>query len=402
MNEHYYFDNAATSWPKPESVYQFMDAFYRSHGVNPGRSGYALGVSAEQMVAETRRLLAAFFGFAGSADRVVFTQNATDSLNLALRGLLESGDHVVTTRTEHNSVLRPLYELQSRAGVDVSYLRSDDDGYVDPVELRAAIRRDTRCVVINHASNVLGTVQDIDAIGNITRDMGTLLIVDSCQTAGVIDIDMAASGIDLLAFTGHKGLFGPMGVGGLIVSDGVELVPARSGGTGVDSVSRTQPQRYPHRLEAGTIALPAIAGLNAAQKWFAALGSSRVADGITHKQAVRAAVEHIHQVELAATQRLAGAFRELDRVKVYGPPLDRARVATLPVNIGAMPATQVGEILDADHHICVRAGLHCAPLVHEDQGTLTSAGMVRFSPGFFTSESEVDHAIDAVRAIALP
>lgn len=400
MKEHHYFDNASTSWPKPEAVYTFMDSFFRSHGVNPGRSGHLLAVEAAQMIGETRGLLAEFFGFRGDPNRVTFTQNATDSLNIALFGLLEAGDHVVSTRLEHNSVLRPLNHLRRGRDVALTLIGSDGQGYVDPEDIRRAIRARTRAVVVTHASNVLGSLQDLDAIGNVVADSDALLVVDTCQSAGVVPVDMDDTPIDILAFTGHKGLFGPSGIGGLIVREGVDIRPLRVGGTGVDSLLPFQPDDYPHRLEAGTVSVPGIAGLNAAQKWFGRLGRERAGDDLTHADACRAALEIIDSVERAHVDRLDRAFRSIGGVEVHGPIGNRPRTAVLSMNIAGMTAEQTGAMLDADHHVCVRSGLHCAPLVHEDQSTVGQLGTVRFSPGYFTDEEDIEQAIGAVRELA--
>ena len=400
MKEHYYFDNAGTTWPKPEAVYAFMDCFFRSHGVNPGRSSYQLSVETEQMIGETRRLLAAFFGFGEDPNRVVFTQNATDSLNTALFGLLAPGDHVVSTRLEHNSVLRPLNHLQRDRDVAVTLVGRDAQGYVDPEDIRRALNVRTRVVVVNHASNVLGSLQDLDAISKMVADCDALLVVDTCQSAGVVPIDMDASGIDVLAFTGHKGLFGPSGIGGLIVRKGIDIRPLRVGGTGVDSLLPFQPDDYPHHLEAGTVSVPGIAGLNAAQKWFAELGREKGGERLSHAEACRAALHAIDAVERAHIARLDTAFRNIEGVEVHGPSGNRARVAVLSMNIAGIPAEQTGVMLDADHHVCVRSGLHCAPLVHQDQSTIGMLGTVRFSPGYFTEDEDIEQAIAAVRELA--
>ncbi len=403
MKDNFYFDNAATTWPKPEPVYQFMDQFFREFGVNPGRAGHALAVEAEAMIVRTRRLLAEFFGFAGDPDRVVFTQNATDSLNAALFGLIEPGDHLVITRLEHNSVLRPANHMERDRNVSVTRIRPDGCGYIDPDDIRKAIGPKTRAVVVNHGSNVLGSVQDIEAIGRIAAETGAVFIVDSCQTAGVIAIDMDRWGIDILAFTGHKGLFGPMGIGGMIVREGVELRPARVGGTGVDSISPFQPGEYPHRLEAGTVSLPGIAGLNAAQAWFAALGRERLngaAEDLSHGACCRAALDHIAARERDHVERLRCAFEAIDNVILYGPRPGQPRVATLAMNVEGIPADQVGAMVDGDYSLCVRAGLHCAPLVHQDSGTMGHKGAVRFSPGYFTDDEDIETAIEAVMDVA--
>jgi cysteine desulfurase family protein len=403
MRDHYYFDNAATSWPKPEVVYTTMDQFFRNFGVNPGRAGHELAVEAEKMIEETRRLLGLFFDYQGDPHRVVFTQNATDSLNIAFFGLLQSGDHVVTTRLEHNSVLRPLAHLKRDGGVDVTHVGRDAQGYVDPDDIRNAITDKTRMVVVNHASNVLGSVQDLEAIGRISREAGTLFVIDSCQSAGVLPIRMDAWGIDVVTFTGHKSLFGPMGIGGMIVREGLDVRPVRVGGTGVDSIDPYQPEKYPYHLEAGTLSLPGIAGLNAAQKWFASIGREQAGDtegNLSHTEACRAALRHIFELEHAHVDRLVSAFQDLDGVKVYGPTGNRPRVATLSINVGKLPADQVGVMLDADYHVCVRAGLHCAPMVHEDENTVSQNGAVRLSPGYFTDEEDLEQVINAVGEIA--
>ncbi len=403
MKENYYLDNAATSWPKPECVYQFMDQFYRGYGVNPGRAGHELAVEAEKMISQTRRLLGQFFNFGHDSSRVVFTQNASDSLNIALFGMLEPGDHVISTRVEHNSVIRPLNHLERDHNVAVTRVEHDEQGYVDPQEVKKALRPETRVIVVNHASNVLGSVQDLKSIGQIAREAEVTFVVDTCQTAGVLTIDMQDCCIDVLTFTGHKGLFGPMGVGGMLVNDGIWIRPARVGGTGVDSITPFQPDDYPHHLEAGTVALPGIAGLNAAQKWFAELGKEQLNDSggdVSHTQACRAALQHIEDKEVAHVKELETAFRDIETVKIYGPQGDRHRVATLSINIGDLPADQVGTMLDADYAVCVRAGLHCAPLVHQDANTVPQNGTVRFSPGYFTDGEDLEQAIEGVKELA--
>lgn len=397
--ENFYFDNAATTWPKPEPVYLFMDGFFRSHGVNPGRAGHTLAVEAEAMVVRTRRQLAEFFGFGGDSNRVVFTQNATDSLNIALSGSVEPGDHLVITRLEHNSVLRPANHMERDAGVAVTRVGRDGAGYVDPDDIRKAITSGTRAVVVNHASNVLGSVQDLAAIGRVVGETDAIFVVDSCQTAGVLPVDMDAWGIDVLAFTGHKGLFGPMGIGGMIVREGVDIRPSRVGGTGVDSISPLQPDEYPYHLEAGTPSIPGIAGLHAAQNWFAELGRERLgANGgqASHAEACRAALDHVRAREHGHIERLLQAFDASEHVTVHGPRGGGPRVATLSVSFDGIPADEAGAILDGDHGVCVRAGLHCAPLVHEDEGTVGRKGTVRFSPGYFTDDEDLEQAIEAV------
>ena len=401
MKENFYFDNAATTLPKPESVYQFMDQFFRSHGVNPGRSGHELAVEAETMILQTRRMLGEFFGYVGDPSRVTFSMNATDSMNTALLGQIQSGDHMVITRMEHNAVLRPTNHLERDSNVAVARVMADSAGYVDPQDIRMSIRPNTRVVVVNHASNVTGSLQNIKDIGQIVRDTDAAFIVDTCQTAGVVPIHMDEWGIDVLVYTGHKGLFGPSGIGGMIVAENIDIHPIRTGGTGVNSVSPFHPEEYPHRLEVGTISIPGIAGLHAAQKWFAKLGelqSTNYPD--THQEKCEAALKHIHKVEIETTTQLIDAFDDMPDVIIYGPRGNQPRVSTLSINIGDLPAEQVASMLDADHGICVRPGLHCAPIVHEDQGTLKRNGTVRFAPGFFTDEEDIAQAIEGVRSVA--
>lgn len=397
MKDNYYFDNAATTWPKPEPVYEFMDRFFRSHGVNPGRSGHTLAIEAEQMIFSTRKMLAQFFGFEGDPNRVVFTQNATDSLNLALQGLLLGGDHIVISQLDHNAVLRPVRHLQRDIGIEVSVLSPDASGLISIDSVEAALTDKTKAIVVNHASNVIGIVQDLAAIASVANQHGVLLIVDSAQTAGVLDVSMA-DGIDVLTFTGHKGLFGPMGIGGMIVAENVELKASRFGGTGVDSISEFHPEAYPHRLEAGTISIPGVAGLHAAQKWFFELGQSLLDKKSTdHAVNCKAARQHIHKTETAHSAKIWDHLAHLERVRLMGQRSDQHDyVATLSFLADGMSALQMAEVLDADAHICVRAGLHCAPAVHTALGTADAGGAVRVSPGYFTEQSDVDHLLDSI------
>ena len=401
MKEYFYFDNAATTLPKPEPVYQFMDQFLRSHGVNPGRSSHELSLEAETMIVQTRRMLSQFFGYNGNPSRVTFSLNATDSMNTALLGLIRPGDHMIITRFDLNAVLRPANHFERDSNVTVTRIPADNNGYVDPEDIRKNISSYTRAVVVNHASNVIGSIQDIQAIGEIVRDSEAVFIVDTCQTAGVIPIRMDELLIDILVYTGHTGLFGPSGIGGMIVAKDIDIRQVRTGGTGVNSVSRFHPEEYPHRLEPGTMSMPGIAGLHAAQEWFAELGKSKSKTAPhNHYEACQIAVQHIHDVEIQFTRQLINAFRALPEVIIYGPREDQPRISTFSINIGDLPAEQVGLMLDADHGICVRPGLHCAPIVHEDQGTLERNGTVRFAPGFFTDQEDIAQAIKGVCSVA--
>lgn len=424
MKENAYFDNAATTWPKPEAVYGFMDSYFRSHGVNPGRSGSLLAVEAGQMITATRSMLARFFGFSGPSSRVIFTLNGTDALNMSIAGLVKPGDHIVTTRLEHNAVLRTANHMERDQQILVSRVAPGPDGYLDPDDIRAAITKETRAIVLNHASNVIGTVQPLAAVAEIARAADIPLIVDAAQTAGVLPIDMDALGISVLTFPGHKGMFGPMGVGGMVVSEAVDLRPLKFGGTGVDSLSTFQPEAYPYRLEAGTLPLPGIAGLHAAQLWFRDLGAGLLhASGHSkeaqaqpsqvdqqakqkhttslkdHAELCRLAMNHIHRTELAHIKRIETKLAEFDSVRVLANPRPGAQVATLSFTVAGRSIEQIGDQLDADHQICARAGLQCAPLVHVDEQTVDSGGTIRLSPGYFTDEEDMQqllHALDDI------
>lgn len=376
-----YLDNGATSFPKPEEVYAFMDRFYRNYGVNPGRSGYDLCLESGSLVDETRRLLCDFFG-GSDPNRLVFSGNATDALNLAIFGLLRPGDHAVTTHLEHNSTLRPLWHLQQE-GVEVDWVDFDGQGYVDPGDLIARLRSNTRAVVINHGSNVIGTVQRLAEIGAVCRARGIPLILDVSQTAGKVPIHVEEMGIGVVCFTGHKSLMGPMGIGGMYVREDVEIRLTRAGGTGVRSAQRHHLEEYPYRMEYGTPNLPGIAGLSAGVRWVLEQG-----------------VETIHRREMALWRRLRDGLREIDGVVLYCQETDENRISVLAFNVEGLEAADTGTMLDVDYDIACRTGLHCAPMVHEHLGTDKIHGSVRFGIGPFNTEEQIDRTVRAVREIA--
>ncbi len=382
MSDFVYLDNAATSFPKPPEVIRFMCDFYSGHGVNPGRTGFDLALEAEDTVLETRRTLAELFGGA-DRDRLVFSLNVTDALNLLIGSVLSPGDHAVTTRLEHNSVLRPMYQQRER-GVDVDLVPFDADGFVDPAAIEARIRPDTRLVVMNHGSNVIGTIQPVAEVGEICRSRGILFAVDAAQTAGLRPIDVHDMSIDVLCFTGHKSLYGPTGTGGMYMAEHVDLMPCRSGGTGVKSALKSQPRDYPWRFEFGTLNTMGIAGLLAGQRWIASRGG----------------VEAIYREEMTHACRLRDALAEIDNVTLYCADMTRNHLPVFVFNVDGLPADQVGQLLDVEHDVITRTGLHCAPLVHEGIGTASADGAVRFSVGAFTTAEDVDRAIDAVVDIA--
>ncbi len=381
MNELIYLDNGATSFPKPEEVYAFMDHFYRNFGVNPGRSGYDLCLETGAVVDNTRKMLTAFFN-GNDPNRLCFSYNSTDALNLIIFGMLRPGDHAISTTLEHNSVLRPLYHL-SQDGVDVDYIPFDQSGYIDPFEIKDKFRPNTRLVIVNHASNVIGTVQPIREIGKYCREAGIPFAIDASQSAGKVTIDMEDQFLDIIAFTGHKSLFGPTGIGGLYVREGIEIRHTRAGGTGVRSSIRTHLDEYPWRLEYGTSNVLGIAGLYAGLKWILEKGMD---------------VIHNHEMKLA--KKLRDGLADIPGVTQYCLDDLNNHIAVLSFNVKGMEATEVGTMIDVDHNIACRTGLHCAPLVHEQLGTAELHGAVRFSIGPFNTEEHIRAAINAVRETA--
>lgn len=375
-----YLDNGATSYPKPEEVYQFMDHFYRHYGVNPGRSGYDLCLEAGEMVENTRKMLTEFFN-GSDPNRLCFTYNSTDALNLIIFGLLEAGDHAITTTIEHNSVLRPLYHL-SLKGVEVDYVPFDKNGFVHPEDIKKKIKKNTKLVIVNHASNVIGTVQPIKEIGRICKEHGVVFAIDASQSAGKVPIDMKEMNIDVVAFTGHKSLLGPTGIGGLCVAEGVNIKITRAGGTGVRSAQRTHLEEYPYRLEYGTPNVLGIAGLHAGLKWVMEKG-----------------LENIHHHEMKLTRMLVDGLKQIDGVTLYCQDDLTNHISVIAFNVDGMEAQDVGIMLDVDYNIACRTGLHCAPLVHEQLGTDKIKGAVRFGIGPFNTEEHIKTAIQAVREI---
>jgi cysteine desulfurase / selenocysteine lyase len=379
-----YLDNAATAWPKPEPVYKFMDEFFRTHGVNPGRSGYDLAMEAGSLLDKTRKRLTKFFG--GDEDvpsRLVFGYNVTDALNLAIPGLVRPGDHIVTTNLEHNSVIRPVNHMVRDCGASATFVPFNSQGFVEPDAIRKAIRPNTRIVIVNHGSNVIGTVQPVKEIGAICRERGIIFVVDSAQTAGVIPINMKEMNIEVLAFTGHKALMGSMGIGGLCIREHVEIRQVRSGGTGVRSAEPYHLPEYPWRLEYGTPNMVGVASLWAGQDWLEQHG-----------------VENVHAQEMALAERLVDGLRNIEGVRLYCCDNLDNHLSTILMNLEGVDPGDVGTMLDVDHNIATRTGLHCAPLVHRQLGTEEADGGVRFSIGAFNTEDDVENAIAAIADIS--
>ncbi|MFQ6069679.1 MAG: aminotransferase class V-fold PLP-dependent enzyme [Candidatus Aminicenantales bacterium] len=382
MDKLIYLDNGATSFPKPEEVYTFMDSFYRKFGVNPGRSGYDLCLETEEIVESTRKMLTEYFN-GNDYNRLCFSYNSTDALNLAIFGMLREGDHAVTTTLEHNSVLRPLYHLYKHNRVEVDYVPFDSKGFVDPEDFPKKFKKNTKLVVVNHASNVIGTIQPIREIGKHCRERGIPFLIDASQTAGKIPVDIEHSQVDVVAFTGHKSLLGPTGIGGLYVREGIEISHTRAGGTGVRSALRTHPDDYPYRLEYGTLNVLGVAGLYAGIKWIKEKG-----------------MDSIHEHEMKLTTMLRNGLSKIDGVTLYCQDELKDHISILLFNIEGLDAEDTGTMLDVDHNIACRTGLHCAPLVHEQLGTDKIRGAVRFGIGPFNTEEEIKTAIRAVGEIA--
>lgn len=381
MDKLIYLDNAATSFPKPEEVYVFMDHFYRNYGVNPGRSGYDLCLEAGALVEETRKMLTDFFN-GKDPNRLCFSYNSTDALNLIIFGMLQEGDHAITTNLEHNSVLRPLYHLYKYSGVEVDYIPFDGQGFVDPDDFSEKFKNNTKLVIINQASNVIGTVQPIKEIGRRCRERGIPFAIDASQSAGKIKIDIEDSNVDVVAFTGHKSLLGPTGIGGLYVREGIEIKHTRAGGTGVRSAVRTHLEEYPYRLEYGTINSLGVAGLHAGLKWIQKKG-----------------IDGIQEQEMSLAAKLRDGLKELKGVNLYCQNDLRNHIAVLSFNVDGLEAINTATMLDVDHNIAARSGLHCAPLVHEQLGTDKIHGAVRFGIGPFNTEKDIEAATQAVKEI---
>ncbi len=377
-----YLDNAATSWPKPESMMSAMEEFNRSVGANPGRSGHTLSIEAARIMMDAREALAELFGIPDML-RIVFTKNATEALNIVISGLLRPGDHVITTSMEHNSVMRPLRFAEVN-GVRLCIAPCTEAGELDPKEIASLIRPDTRAIFITHASNVTGTIMPVAEVGAIARERGILLCVDAAQTAGVLPINVEDMHIDLLAFTGHKGLYGPQGTGGLYMRKGLEemISSPMLGGTGSRSEFETQPEFMPDKYEAGTPNAIGIAGLHAGVRFILDTG-----------------IETIRQKEEALTAYLLAGLDSIPGVRMFGVHDAARQTAVVSFTIEGINPSQAALMLDDEYGIMSRPGLHCAPSAHKTIGTFPQ-GTVRFSPGFFTTREDVEYAVKAVAGIA--
>ncbi|MBN1265019.1 MAG: aminotransferase class V-fold PLP-dependent enzyme [Anaerolineales bacterium] len=378
-----YFDNAATSWPKPPGVAHAMTEFLEQVGANPGRSGHRLSIDAARIVFNTRTAICRLFN-APDPMRVVFGANITEALNLSLYGLLLPGDHVITTSMEHNAMMRPMRDL-ARSGVELTILPCAGDGSLDPADIRPAIQPNTVLLALNHGSNVNGTLLPVEEAGKIAREHNLLFLVDTAQTAGALPVDMQQLNIDLLAFTGHKALLGPMGTGGLCIGDRVDvnhLRPLKRGGTGSRSEQEEQPDFLPDKYESGTANTVGLAGLNASLHWLA-----------------EKSVETIRSHEISLTQQLIHGLAAIPGVTVYGTQEPEYQTATVSFNIEGLEPSEVGLRLDEEYAILCRVGLHCAPAAHHTLGTFPT-GTVRFGMGAFNTINEVNTALQAVSKLA--
>lgn len=374
-----YFDNAATTMRKPDCVAEAVVKALRGAG-NSGRGAHAGALDASRIVYDARRALAELFR-AESPERIAFTPNSTAALNIAIKGVLEKGDHVITTAMEHNSVLRPLYEMEER-GIEVTILPADEMGRIDMDDFERNIRANTKAIICTHGSNLTGNLIDVGRIGRIAREHGVLLIVDASQTAGTFEIDVGTMGIDILCFTGHKALLGPMGTGGLYVRPGVKVRPLLSGGSGVQSRSRKHPAQMPTALEAGTLNAHGLAGLNAGVRYLMEIGISQ-----------------LREKETQLAWKFYEEVRKIEGIQIYGDFSLEERCPIVTLNVRDYDSGEVSDALSSRYGIATRPGTHCAPLLHDALGT-GDQGAVRFSFSHSNTMEEIDEAIRALREIA--
>ncbi|MGM0568446.1 MAG: aminotransferase class V-fold PLP-dependent enzyme [Elusimicrobiota bacterium] len=380
MSDLIYFDNAATSWPKPEKVYKAAEKFLREEGANPGRSGHTMALAAERTIEKARKLICTFLG-ADNHRRVIFTLNCSDALNIAIHGIVKTGEHVITTALEHNSVMRPLKELELRKQIEISLVKPGLKGYVNPADIKKEIKKNTSLIILNHVSNVTGAVQPVEEVALIASARGIPLLVDAAQSAGVLDINLIEQKIPLCALPGHKGLLGPTGTGVLYASEEVEIDSFRQGGSGSDSASARQPEEYPFHLEAGT---PNTAGIAA------------LAEGVKY---VSKNIDSIRKKERELTGFLLSELKKIEGVKIYGPESSEERTAVVSINHNSWSPDDLGAVLDENFNIAVRTGLHCAPGVHKNMGTFPE-GALRISCGPFNTIEECEKLVRALREVS--
>ncbi|HHW70501.1 MAG TPA: aminotransferase class V-fold PLP-dependent enzyme [Clostridiales bacterium] len=375
-----YMDNAATSWPKPPCVYRAVLDCMKNTGANPGRSGHSMAIAAGNLILHTRELIAKFFSI-DDPFRIIFTANTTESLNLGIKGILKAGDHVITTTMEHNSVVRPLKQLEC-SGIELTFVKCDENGILDPDLIKRAIKPNTKLIVTTHASNVIGSILPIEEISKIAREYELIYLVDIAQTAGIIPINVNKHNIHMLAFPGHKGLLGPQGTGGLYIAPGIELMQLKEGGTGSLSESIYQPYILPDRYESGTLNTPGIAGLGAGLEFLLRPDTTDM-------------IDNMRKLEMY----FLDSITKIKGVKVYGPREPNKRVGAISINIGNRDSAEISNLLDQEYDIATRGELHCAPLAHDTINTLNQ-GTVRFSLGLFTTIADINKCIEAIYNIA--
>ena len=374
-----YFDNAATTLKKPkevaEAVYNAINNF-----ANASRGSYELSLNSERIILSARERLKKLFN-ADSPNCIAFTNNSTEALNIAIKGLICKKDHIITTSFEHNSVLRPIYEME-KLGAEITIIKADKNGNIDYDEIENNIKENTKAIICAHASNVIGNILDISFIGKISKKYNLLFILDASQTAGCVPIDIKNNFIDVLCFTGHKGLMGPQGTGGLCVRKDLYIKPLKTGGSGIKSYSKTHPENMPTRLEAGTLNGHGIAGLNAALEFIE-----------------NETIEKIKNHERELSRYFYDSIKNIENIKFYGDYKTDNRVSIVALNIGEIDSSKISDILSNDYNIATRPGAHCAPLMHEALGTINQ-GIVRFSFSYFNTFEEVDKGIEAIKEIS--
>ena len=370
-----YLDNAATTFPKPSKVYEEVLNCMKNYCANPGRASHDMAIKSALKILECRNLLVELFNIKNPLN-IIFTSNATEALNMGIKGFLKKGDHVISTFTEHNSVLRPLNTL-AKKGVEIIFIAPDKSGFINPNDIKDEIKANTKLIIVNHVSNVLGTIQDISAIGNIAKKYGIAFLVDASQSAGNINIDVEKSNISMLALSGHKGLYGPQGTGILYVKEGVKLSTLEEGGTGSNSISLNQPIELPDRFESGTLNTPGIAGLCEGIKFIKKIG-----------------VKNIYLEEINLIEQLLIELNRLSFIKIYGNKNIKGRSVVVSFNIEGVDSSMVAEQLN-DANIAIRTGYHCAALIHKIIGTEQN-GTIRVSPGCFNTSEDIDNFIKAI------
>ena len=375
-----YLDNAATTFPKPEIVYETLDKAFRLDGANPGRSGHQMSLRASRNIYNTREIIADLFHIKSPMD-IVLTQNATYGINLAIKGILSQGDHVIITSMEHNAVARPIKELE-KTGIENTIVKCNNKGEINLSDIKKAIKENTKLICTTHGSNIIGTILPIKEIGKIAKENNIIYLVDAAQTAGVVEINVDEMNIDLLAIAGHKSLFGPPGTGALYIRKGINIRTLVEGGTGSASESLFQPDIMPDKHESGTYSMPAITALGAGIQWIMDTGISNIRK---------------HEIEL--TKMLIAGLKQIPEVIIYGTDNVENRVPVVSFNIEDMGSAEVAFQLDRDYNIATRSGLHCAPLAHETIGTLDQ-GTVRISLGYFNTKEEIEETIKAITEIA--